>query len=1075
MKQIISLKTVLYKALAVSAMAVICTLFVGSPVYAQDDLSEMLAEIDEVRFLTGVVRDAQTKEPIVAAQLSTLNYESAATTDAEGKFSIGITEDTEVILVKAFNYNAREVAVRGNNDLVIELYSDKFNELYFEKENLTKKERTSKVTNSVSTMDVFTPPSFASVDELLQSNLGGEMRSIGRSGLTGIGNAMFIRGLNSVNANAQPLFIVDGVIWNSQYDVESLHAGYFGNTLMNIDVSDIESVSVVKDGTSIYGSKGSNGVVIIKTKRGESMATKIEVNSMYGYIDRPNTLPVMNVNQSRNYASDLVSSMTETEMRSRFGLKPTEGANDLPFLDINPNTSTYADYNNNTNWEDQVYQEGMYHSNKISVNGGDDKALYNFSVGYTGSNGVVKTTDMDRLHSRFNADISILNDVDLGLNVGFTNTNRTLLDDGAVFHTSPTYASLIKSPYLSPFLYTNSGTLTTDPADSDIFGVTNPTALIENALNTNKQYRFNMAIKPTWRINDKLTASSIFDYSYEKASETFYRPINGVADIYLDNVGWSQNMFQGQQLRNISMYSDTRLDHRYKKGLHRVNSLLGFRYLSTDYESTFGEGHNTGTDQRRDLLPDMIDKNTVGIHDQINYLSTYAKVDYSFDNRYFVGASVAVDGSSVFGAETQEGFQLGDHSFGVFPSAEAAWLISSEEFMSSASFVDQLKLRASYGLTGNDDIDAYAGRTYFSSIRYYERMNGLVFGNIGNKELQWETTSRVSAGLETILFNDRWALNADFYRGYTSNLLMLKDLPEVAGNGMYWSNEGEMSNMGVEVSTNIKVLNLSSFKWEAGGSIGHYQNKIEALPGGDMITSIYGADVLTSVGSAAGVFYGYKTNGVFATEADATAANLKMVDKSGTEHYFGAGDMHFVDNGDGIIDENDKQIIGDPNPDFYGSFFTNFTVKNFSINALFTFSYGNDIYNYQRAMLESGSDFINQSTAMTNRWFYEGQQTEMPKATYGDPMGNARFSDRWIEDGSYLRFKTLSLNYKVPIKSSVVSGLNFWVSANNLFTWTNYLGADPEFSSSNSVLYQGIDTGLLPYSRSYYVGVKINL
>ena len=201
-----------------------------------------------------------------------------------------------------------------------------------------------------------------------------------------------------------------------------------------------------------------------------------------------------------------------------------------------------------------------------------------------------------------------------------------------------------------------------------------------------------------------------------------------------------------------------------------------------------------------------------------------------------------------------------------------------------------------------------------------------------------------------------------------------------------------------------------------------------------------------------------------------------MINSTGTYSYFGAGDVIFEDKvNDGIIDEKDKQIIGDPNPDYYGTINNKFTYKNLTFSALFTYSYGNDIYNYQRSLLENGKDYSNQTTALLSRWTSEGQNTLQPKAVYGDPMGNARFSDRWIEDGSYLRLKTLSVAYDIPVKSNFIEGVNIWISANNLFTLTNYLGTDPEFSAGNSVYYQGVDTGLVPQTKTYYVGLKINL
>ena len=369
---------------------------------------------------------------------------------------------------------------------------------------------------------------------------------------------------------------------------------------------------------------------------------------------------------------------------------------------------------------------------------------------------------------------------------------------------------------------------------------------------------------------------------------------------------------------------------------------------------------------------------------------------------------------------------------------------------------------------------------YFTMVRFYDKANGLALANLENPQIQWETTKRANVGVDLGLLNERVSLSFDYFSGITQDLLTLKVLPEVSGLGSYWSNDGKLSNKGYEFSANIKFINLKSFKWELGGSVGHYVNKILTLPGDDYTTPVYGGEVLTSVGQSAAVFYGYKTNGVFATQADAANASskgyLKIENANGTFTNFGAGDIKFDDKtGDGIINADDKQIIGDPNPDFYGTINSKISINRLTLSTLFTYSYGNDVYNYQRSQMESGLDYSNQSTVLLSRWTAEGQNTSQPKAVYGDPMGNARFSDRWIEDGSYLRLKTLSLSYTVPLKSNFIEGFSVWISANNLLTFTKYLGSDPEFSAQNSVLFQGVDAGLVPLSKSYYIGFKFNL
>ena len=296
---------------------------------------------------------------------------------------------------------------------------------------------------------------------------------------------------------------------------------------------------------------------------------------------------------------------------------------------------------------------------------------------------------------------------------------------------------------------------------------------------------------------------------------------------------------------------------------------------------------------------------------------------------------------------------------------------------------------------------------------------------------------------------------------------------------MNWTNGGKLENKGFDVTANVKVLNLKDLQWQVGASVGHYKNKITELPDGAQYkdTEVYGGTVRTQVGQAANVFYGYQTEGVFATTAEADAAALYILADNGVDrNYFKAGDMHFTDfNGDHQITEADRIIIGDPNPDIYGNIFTAVSYKRFKLDARFNYSMGNDVYNYQRSQLEAGSRFMNQTTALNRRWQMEGQQTDIPQITFQDPMGNSRFSDRWIEDGSYLRLKAVTLSYDLPLKSEYIQGVQFWIQANNVFTLTKYLGADPEFTMTSNVIGQGVDLGQLSQSRSFVAGVKINL
>jgi hypothetical protein len=293
-----------------------------------------------------------------------------------------------------------------------------------------------------------------------------------------------------------------------------------------------------------------------------------------------------------------------------------------------------------------------------------------------------------------------------------------------------------------------------------------------------------------------------------------------------------------------------------------------------------------------------------------------------------------------------------------------------------------------------------------------------------------------------------------------------------------WSNDGKLENTGFDVHLGWKVLAMKDLTWELGASAGHYKNKVTALPNNDrsIESDIYGATILTKVGDPVGLFYGYKTNGVYATSADAQADGYYVVKKNGEKAYFDGGDMRFVNMDDSkCIDENDRTVIGDPNPDIYGTISTTLTYKRFKLQAVMNYSLGNDIYNYQRSLIEGGTYFLNQTTAMKNRWTTEGQQTDIPRVNYLDEMGNSRFSDRWIEDGSYLRLSNVTLSYHLPIQSTYLQGITIWGNANNLFTITRYLGSNPDCAIGSSILTQGIDRGLLSAGRSFSLGVNINL
>lgn len=1003
-------------------------------------------------YVSGVVTDATSKQALQGVRVMAGSFYSTMTNE-EGFYKIRIPYVNAIINFSASGYMDRFAATRGKRTQNISIYKEVF---------LAPKNNP----NAYSTTEALT------VEDELKNRFGADVRVVKRSGQQGIGSNLFIRGYNSLSVNAKPLIVVDGVIWDDLTNVSSVHNGYYINPLFDIDVNDIESIEVIKNASSFYGTKGANGVIEIKTIRGKSQATKITFDVMTGIIQKPELTPVMNAGQYRTYATDVLKESGFSQNK----------LNSLLFLQDDPTSLTYNKYHNNTNWGDEVYRTSITNRYAVNVQGGDEIAMYGFSIAYTGGNGVMKGTDMNRLNTRFNSDINLSNSVKVATNIAFTQIDRELRDDGIDARTSPGFISRIKSPLFSGYKYTTATGLLTDKLEVvDDLGTSNPLSIIENGIGQHRQYRFEMSAKPEWSINKNLKFSTQFGYSINKVKEHYFIPVNGVSSINLQNYGTSYNVVKDQVMQQISVSNDTKLEFdKIFNRSHQINAVVGYRMLNNRYQSDYGEGHNTGGDYVTNLLASLSYKKVDGLNDVWASQSVYAKAAYNYNQRYSIWAVASVDNSSRFGSNTRDGLSLFGKKWATFPSVGADWLISGEGFMKAITFIDKLNLHTSYGLTGNDNIGNYQRLAYLQSANYIDKAVGLQLANLNNQTLQWETTRKLDGGVELSLLNERVNISADIFKFNTSNLLTLKRNSVASGLDSYWTNEGELENTGYELALGLKVVNLKLFKWNVNISAVHYENKITALPDGDYTTTISGAEILTSVGNPAGLFYGYKSLGVFASDDAAKAAyaggGLQMQNENGSYTYFRAGDIHFDDlNSDGIINEKDKQVIGNPNPDLTGSIFNSFSFADFSLDVVFAYSLGNDIYNYQRSQLESMTNLYNQSTAVVNRWVANGQETSIPKATYGDPLGNGRFSSRWIEDGSYLKLQNIRLSYKIPVKSSVINGLTIWASVNNVVTFTKYLGSDPENSMNESVLYQGIDYGLLPSSRSFNLGLKLNL
>ena len=1038
--------------------------------------------------LHGVVVDQVSKKPLAGIQLKVLGYDRySAMTGADGKFTIKVPEFATTLFVHSPSFMSQQVAINAKDtekEIKVLMMQEKFRPMYSEGTTYTAQAGFDAEAKDVT------------IESDIENILGADVRTVTRSAAPGIGASMFVRGLSSINANAQPLIVVDGVEQDMQQNRLSLHSGQINNILANIAPEDIASVKVLKNAAALYGARGGNGVILITTKRGKSMATRIDANISAGVSLVPQLPTMMNASQYRNYATEILGTVPENINR------------DTPisfrFLNDDPNNYYYHTYHNDTDWTDYVYDTAMTQNYNINVQGGDDIGMYNLSVGYVKAESTAKNNDFDRMNVRFNTDISILYNLTTKFDISISRTNSKVFDDGAMEDlsagaiTSPTFLSLIKAPIVSPYQYNAIvGGFTSLLCDYDDiysqlgsgYGLANPVAILNNANGDNKNKAentyFNVRVEPTWTINNNLSLTSMFSYTLDRNSQRYHRPFVGVSSFEISNLGTVTSMAASLFSKEINVVSDTHIDWKHQYGKHNLAAFGGFKYtyFSFDDNNLKTEYNSTTNDKNPALSASSGYQHIKGNNDVWKNLQWYGNVDYNYMNRYFATVSLSAEANSRFGAKSGD-LDLCGVAWALFPSVQLGWVMTNESWFPKNAGINYLRVNAGYDMSGNDDISNYAARTSLSAVRFNYNAIGLQLTNIGNDEIKWETNHKFNVGLQAYMLNNRLGVDFNYYVNKTKDLLTLQTFKNpIGGINNYWTNGGEIKNEGFELSVTAKPVVTRNWNVEVGASVGHYANKVTKLPDGDYTSSVYGDNnILTSVGNPVGLFYGYKTAGVFATDAEAKAAGkdgyLYMEDNAGLRNDFKAGDVHFIDqNNDGKISELDKVVIGDPNPDIYGNIFATINYKNLTLTMGWNYSLGNDVYNYQRSILNSGSTFYNQQVAEVAHWRYEGQQTDLPRLAYGDPMGNNRFSDRWIEDGSYLRLKTLNLSYKVPVPGSWtwLQGLTVWAQANNLLTFTKYLGSDPEFSIGNGVLYQGIDCGNIAQGRSFQCGVKINL
>jgi TonB-linked SusC/RagA family outer membrane protein len=821
---------------------------------------------------------------------------------------------------------------------------------------------------------------------------------------------------------------------------------------------------------AIYGARAANGVVLITTKRGTRGSTKINFNNYIGFQETPRQIPLLNGDQVKTFLLEAVTNAG--------GNLDNERA-----LMDDPTRPDFELYNNNTNWQNGVLRQAKIQNYNLSLQGGEARTRYAFSLGYFDQEGVIIESQYKRFTSRFNLDYDVSNKIKIGNSLSFTRAGGKRQYNKDAYETA-----LQKLPYFPTFMQDSMG--------NDIPGLYftgdwrgNPLPMARTLKNDTYTNRFIGNVYAEWQIVPSLTFRTSFGADFTGYREKTFRPRAAIVNSFREA--------SEQYTEDLSWLNENILTYNKSFGSHNLVALVGYTQQENKWDRLRAAGRNAPSDLITTLNASAQIDNATSDVSRWAINSILSRVSYIYRDKYSIAASVRRDGSSRFGK---------NNVYAVFPSVSGFWRLSGESFLSNIRAISDFKIRASYGQTGNQNIGDFLSRARFGVIGQYNGVAGIAPLNFEVPNLSWEATTQSDIGLDLSLFNNRLTFVADYYVKNTSDLLVDVQLQSTSGFTNSLQNIGSTQNQGVELGIFGKILTKGPFYWDANLNLSHNNNIIKSLPGGkDIIQFAWIYSGIAREGEQLGTFYGWKHLGVFSRDEDAyltevgkgpdnkpiydfvgnVAGSQPTMDANGNPMVlrnlssggvaFKGGDVIFEDlNKDGVINNDDQKIIGRAQPKLFGGFNNNFSYKGFDLNVFMQFQYGNDVVNAARRGLENMQDHTNQSIAVTRRWRKQGDVTDMPRAVYRDDIGNARFSTRWIEDGSYFRLKTVTMGYNFSpdlIRRAFFSSARVYVTAQNLLTFTRYKGVDPEFTGG--VIVGGIDWSTFPQPRTLTVGVNL--
>jgi TonB-linked SusC/RagA family outer membrane protein len=1021
---------------------------------------------------------ATNGQPVIGAIVTVAGEKNSVLTDDGGSFELKTADEDAIVTIKADGFYERALPLRllkrkgddANFQITLvpqgeTLYDGKAETPYA---TLSRNERSGTI-SAIENKD-FTGK--LAIGAAMRDQLSG-LQVIEKSGMPGEGTYMNLRGIHSFVADNAPLIVINGVPYFGQRELSGIINGYSRDMLFGYSPKDIRSVTVLKGAdAAIYGSLGSNGVIMIETQQATSdnLETRISFSGQYGLNMRGSSIPMMDATQYRSYMGAVGMSAYPSF---------TALTADYPFLQNTQNLNSYL-FNENTDWLKEIQHTGFQTENIFRVEGGDEIAKYNISFGYTSNGGTLRETKSDRYHTLISSDVMVSRKVDITANVGLAYVNSNLHNQGMRPEVNPLLAAQRSMPLVSAYSKQTDGSVLPIYAKYNAWqtssipytaynDVSNPLALVNTAEGTDKIYDANAQLGLNYNVNDYLKLSALVGIYYNYTEETMFIPGVSNQTIIPQLNGTGRNQVSNGVIRQT--LNNYQLQGRYNRtfnNIHEFSAVATARLMRRNLEYDWSTGYNTANDWERTLDKTNDEKSTTGDNILWNYMGYNVHADYTW-NRILRGQlGLAVDGTSVTGDDAAR--------FGFFPSAGVTFMAANTGAL--PSLFNRLNVSLEASISGNSRFSSNYGKSYYVSRSFSEYGIGTITrANMPNTKLSWEKKRQLDLALDASLLNGRLDLGVAVYASESYDLLLNSGVSNVYGSTAFYENTGKISGKGLEVSLRVAPIETRDFGLVIAGTFSTLKNTVKSLGGADSYLITYtdynhdDARVLMAVDEKPYQFYGYQTNGIYSTAAEALASNL--VNSSGMSYQ--AGDVRFVDqNGDNVINSADMVALGSTLPTMFGGFNIMVRYRQFTLDANFGYTLGGKVYNGTRRDAESMETFYNQATSALNRWQVEGQSTNMPRASYKDAIGNNLFSDRWIEKGDYLKLRSVRLAYNFEKVLSFVRSGNVFVAAENLFTLTKYLGYDPEFAYSYDESLRGFDYAKLALPMTLKVGFNLN-